>query len=342
MVAATRNLDAEIIVVDNNSPDDSCAMVKALFPEVILIDNEENFGFSKGNNIGVTKACGKYVCFLNPDTVVAEDTFQKVLEFAEQKRNLGILGCKLIDGSGKFLPESKRNFPSLGIALKKFLGFSEQYYASDINENDTKKVAVLTGAFMVLKKEVFHKIGGFDEAYFMYGEDIDLSYCSLKYGFENYYFGKTTILHFKGESTIKDAVYAMRFFDAMKIFYTKHFKRNRLLDFMVFCIINFFKLTRRPTRKKPKIPKHYLLHSNKLNKDLNWLLEHKTTLQKVGIDYNMDAQIIFNANYLSYQEIINKIENNTSNSTFKILPANANFILGSPKATNRGEVLTFR
>ncbi|GAA4282194.1 glycosyltransferase family 2 protein [Gaetbulibacter aestuarii] len=340
--AATKQLNAEIIVVDNYSTDDSCAMVKTLFPEITLIQNDVNYGFSKGNNIGVAKASGDYLCFLNPDTVVAEDTFEKLLEFAEQKRNLGILGCKLIDGSGNFLPESKRNIPKIGTAFKKLLGFSKHYYATQIEEHAIQKVDVLTGAFMILKRNVFHTIGGFDEQYFMYGEDIDLSYCSLKHGFENYYFGKTTVLHFKGESTIKDAIYAMRFFGAMKIFYTKHFKRNILLDLLVFLGIKCFKLSRRSSRGNQPRPQMYLLHSNKLNDNLQKVLNYKLILNKEGFAYQNDVQVIFDANYLKYKEIISQIEQHASKATFKILPNNTHFILGSNSSFGRGEILTFQ
>ena len=121
-------MDAEIIVVDNNSKDDSCKMVKTLFPKVKLIENNDNPGFSIGNNQGVKVAKGEYVCILNPDTVVAEDTFTTLLSFAETVSDLGILGCKLIDGKGDFLPESKRNIPTPNVAIKKVLGFSNSYY----------------------------------------------------------------------------------------------------------------------------------------------------------------------------------------------------------------------
>ena len=131
---AISNIDAEIIVVDNNSEDGSCYMVKDLFPNVKLIENKENYGFSKGNNIGVSQAKGDYLCILNPDTVVAEDTFLKLLEFSENKIKLGIVGCKLINGRGEFLPESKRKIPYVNAAFKKLIGNTDDYYANNINE----------------------------------------------------------------------------------------------------------------------------------------------------------------------------------------------------------------
>lgn len=219
---AIKNIEAEIIVVDNNSEDASCQMVKDLFPDVILIDNKENFGFSKGNNIGVSKAKGEYVCVLNPDTVLPEDVFEKLLEFSESKENLGIVGCKLINGRGEYLPESKRNIPFVRAAVKKLLGNPKDYYATYLGENEIGKVSILVGACMLMRREVYDIVNGFDEDYFMYGEDIDLSYKVLKAGYENYYFGKSKIIHFKGESALRDTFYAKQFYGAMQIFYKKH------------------------------------------------------------------------------------------------------------------------
>ena len=193
--AATEAIDAEIIVVDNNSSDDSCSMVKQLFPEVILIENKENLGFSKGNNQGVANAKGEYICILNPDTVVPEDAFSELLKFSKTKDNLGIIGCKLVDGSGKFLPESKRNIPVVKIALQKIRGNSTNYYANHVQESEVAKVDILVGAFMFMKQSVYNSLSGFDEDYFMYGEDIDLSYKAVKAGLDNYYFGTTTAIH---------------------------------------------------------------------------------------------------------------------------------------------------
>ncbi|MEM6687464.1 MAG: glycosyltransferase family 2 protein, partial [Bacteroidota bacterium] len=209
--AAIETLDAEIIVIDNNSPDDSCDMMRTIFPEIKLIANQENVGFAKANNQGVQVAKGEYVCILNPDTIVAEDTFTQILEFAQTVENLGIVGCKLIDGSGAFLPESKRNIPTPIVSVKKILGNSNSGYYSELDKKEIGKVDILVGAFMLLKKSVYDTVGGFDEDYFMYGEDIDLSYKIRKAGFQNYYFGKTTVLHYKGESTLKDKTYAKRF-----------------------------------------------------------------------------------------------------------------------------------
>ena len=151
-IKAIETLDAEIIVVDNNSEDDSCDMVKALFPEVVLIENKDNVGFSKGNNIGVAQAKGEYVCILNPDTVVAEDTFTTLLKHFETLENPGILGCRLIDGKGKYLPESKRNVPLVSVSLKKMLGNANDYYANQLGELDSGKSRHIGRRFYAFKE----------------------------------------------------------------------------------------------------------------------------------------------------------------------------------------------
>jgi len=230
-------IDSEIIVVDNNSHDNSCEMMKTRFPSVKLIQNNDNLGFSKGNNIAVAHAKGEYICILNPDTVVAEDTFIKILAFAQRQKKLGIIGCRLIDGAGNFLPESKRGVPTPWVAFTKITGIYKlfpksklfgQYYAGHLDENQTGKVDILVGAFMLMKRDLFLEVGGFDEDCFMYSDDVDLSYVVSKKGKSNYYFHETTVIHYKGESTVKDGTYMKRFQESMNFFYKKHLKSNGL------------------------------------------------------------------------------------------------------------------
>ncbi|WNH09590.1 glycosyltransferase family 2 protein [Thalassobellus suaedae] len=341
--AAIANIDAEIIVVDNNSEDDSCNMVRACFPEVNLIENKENLGFSKGNNVGVLQAKGEYLCILNPDTVVAEDTFVKVLEFSENQDNLGIVGCKLINGGGLFLPESKRNIPTVNVAFKKILGFSKDYYANHVDKNENGEVDILVGAFMLIKKNVYNEVGGFDEDYFMYGEDIDLSYKVLKKGYKNYYFGKAIIIHFKGESTLKDRYYARRFFGAMKIFYKKHFKKNRLFDMFVWLGIELAHTFRRIRKVKPENISEYVFVSNKENKKLASVLSKNMVLKSDIKSVNKNSEIIFDANVLTYKHIIHAIsrDNVEDGLTYKILPNGSNFIIGSNNGFGKGEIKEF-
>ena len=341
---AILTLDAEIIVVDNNSEDESCDLVRQLFPEVILIENKENQGFSKGNNIGVSRAKGEYICILNPDTLVSEDAFVKLLEFSESKQKLGIVGCKLINGAGEFLPESKRNVPYVKAALLKFLGNSKSYYALHIDKNQTAEVDILVGALMFLKRDVYNYVGGFDEDYFMYGEDIDLSYRMLKSGYQNYYYGHTTVLHFKGESTLRDKHYVRRFFGAMQIFYKKHFKKNILFDMLVGLGIRLAYLTRRmPVMEKKKIPR-YVFMSDKMNDNLKQILAKEVVLRSNLENIKNNDEIIFDANIISYKNIIGFMEDESKckSLTYKILPNKASFIIGSNSAISRGEMIDFK
>lgn len=340
---AIQNIDAEIIVVDNNSEDDSCEMVKTLFPKVNLIENKTNFGFSKGNNIGALQAKGEYLCILNPDTVVAEDVFLKILNFSETKKNLGIVGCKLINGAGDFLPESKRNIPYVKAAFKKLLGNPVDYYANHLHENESGEVDVLVGAFMFMKNEVYKDVKGFDEDYFMYGEDIDISYKCIKSGYKNYYFGETAIIHFKGESTLRDKFYARRFYSAMQIFYKKHFKKNLFFDMFIWIGIRLVYIFRKTPLGKIKNVKKYVLFSNKMNEALKSVLTKTVVLSSNLNEVDTNSEVIFDAKELTYQQIISFIENKKQDKslTYKILPKNSKFVLGSDNAIARGEIITF-
>ena len=192
---ALKNVDGEVFVVDNNSVDSSVAMVQAKFPQVHLIANKENVGFSKANNQAIRLSQGEYVLLLNPDTVVEEDTFEKCIRFMDETPDAGGLGVKMVNGKGEFLPESKRGIPLPSVAFYKLFGLSKlfpksqrfgAYHLTYLDENEIHSVEVLAGAFMLLRKSVLDQIGLLDEDYFMYGEDIDLSYRILKGGYKNY------------------------------------------------------------------------------------------------------------------------------------------------------------
>ena len=342
--AALSLIDAEIIVVDNNSHDDSCAMVKDKFPNVILIENKENSGFSKGNNLGFKKAKGEYICILNPDTVVGETTFSSILEFAESKNGIGIIGCKLVDGTGRFLPESKRYIPSPAVAINKILGRDTHYYVHSLAENSVGEAPVFVGAFMIMKHAVYRQVNGFDEDYFMYGEDIDLSYKVLKSGYKNYYFGKTTVIHYKGESTLKDKEYAKRFYGAMQIFYKKHFKSNVFFNAVVWLGIKTASILKTEKASVKSIKGTvYFYPSNAKQKYIKSLPFQVKQIQNIA-EAKSNSEIIFDANFLIYSEIIDLISESEKNKnfTFKILPKNSNFILGSDSSISRGEVIPFK
>jgi len=340
---ALKSIDSEIIVVDNKSSDGSCEMIKHYFPHVKLIENPSNDGFSKGNNLGVAQASGEYLCILNPDTVVAEDIFEQLLKFAQTKDDLGIIGCRLIDGKGQFLPESKRNVPLVKIAFQKVIGNSKQYYANDIDELDIGQTPILVGAFMFLKRSVYTEVGGFDEDYFMYGEDIDLSYKIFSKGYTNYYFGKATAIHFKGESTLKDATYAKRFYGAMQLFYKKHFRQNIFFDGLVWLGIKLAYLSRKTPTINSSNPEKYLLVSNHPNQKLSKLLKKPLEVNSKIDKVRLNTEIIFDTKHVSYKDIITYMSDASisSQATFKILPENVSFIIGSNDSRNRGEVLKF-
>jgi GT2 family glycosyltransferase len=242
---ASKNLGVEVFVVDNNSVDGSVALVKNKFPEVKLIANKENLGFSKANNQAMRMATGQYILLLNPDTVVEETTFDKVVAFMDAHPDAGGLGVQMIDGKGNFLPESKRGLPTPSVAFYKMFGFSKlfpkskkfaRYHLGYLDKDQTHEVEILSGAFMLLRKEALDKVGLLDEEYFMYGEDIDLSYRIILGGYKNYYFHDTRIIHYKGESTKKSSVnYVFVFYRAMVIFARKHFsaKNARLFSFLI-------------------------------------------------------------------------------------------------------------
>ena len=237
VLKAAKDITAEIIVVDNNSVDGSVNLVKEKFTKVKLIENKQNSGFSHANNQGIKISKGEYVLLLNPDTVVEEDTFEKILSFMDKTPDAGGLGVKMIDGKGNFLPESKRGLPSPWVAFYKIFGLSAlfpksrkfgRYHLTYLDENKTHQVDVLAGAFMLLRKSVLARIGLLDETFFMYGEDIDLSYRITRAGFKNYYYPETTIIHYKGESTKKSSVnYVRVFYNAMIIFAGKHFSGGK-------------------------------------------------------------------------------------------------------------------
>ncbi len=340
---AVQDLDAEIIVVDNKSNDKSCQMVKELFPKVILIENNYNYGFSKGNNIGIERSTGDYVCVLNPDTMVAEDTFKILLKFAQSIENLGIVGCKLIDGMGNFLPESKRNVPKPMISLMKMIGNSRSYYTNRLKQDESGEVDILVGAFMFLSRQVFDDLKGFDEDYFMYGEDIDICYKALKSGYKNYYCPNTTILHFKGESTLKDKNYAKRFYSAMQIFYKKHFKKNLFFDSVIWIGIKVTSIIHTNPKPKQKEIRNYILVSDSVNGPMKETLKKNIDLFSVNYKLDDNDEIIFDSNKISFKEILNKMVflSNNNKLTFKILPRRANFIIGSDSSKLKGEVITF-
>ncbi|MDF2191011.1 glycosyltransferase family 2 protein [Paraflavitalea sp. CAU 1676] len=223
----------EVWVVDNQSTDGSVEYLQARFPFVSFITNTENKGFARANNQALQHCTGKYVLYLNPDTIVPEAAFHQCLQFMEDHPRAGALGVYMIDGSGKYLPESKRAFPTPWVSFCKMTGLTAgfptsklfaRYYAGHLSPASVHEIDVISGAFMWVRKEVLDQTGGFDERFFMYAEDIDLSYRIQQAGYTNYFLPAPVIIHFKGESTRRDARYTRLFYTAMILFVDKHFK----------------------------------------------------------------------------------------------------------------------
>jgi len=251
VITAGQGIEMEIFVVDNASVDGSVKMLREKFPDVKCIANTENVGFSKANNQAIRQSSGEYILLLNPDTVVESDTFRKVIAFMDEHADAGGLGVKMVDGTGRFLPESKRGLPTPMVAFYKIFGLARlfphsrtfnRYHLGYLPCDKTNQVDVLAGAFMMLRKNTLEKTGLLDEQFFMYGEDIDLSYRITQAGYKNYYFPETRIIHYKGESTKKGSLnYVFMFYNAMIIFARKHFSRQnaRLFSFLINLAIYF-------------------------------------------------------------------------------------------------------
>jgi len=239
---AIENLEAEVVIVDNASSDNSINYLQPIFPQFNFISNMVNEGFAKANNRALAIAKGEFILFLNPDTTVPQNCFEKCITFMKAHGEAGALGVKMLNGEGKFLKESKRGFPSPMVAFWKLTGITgmlprsplfSKYYLGHLDENMDHEADVLSGAFMMVKKEVLQKTGGFDERFFMYAEDIDLSFRINQAGYKNYYFAGTSIIHYKGASTKKDFKYVKQFYKAMSQFVKKYYGRgvySMLLD----------------------------------------------------------------------------------------------------------------
>lgn len=259
---AIKKVDGEVIIVDNCSTDHSFLRNSKNYSQFTFINNETNLGFAKGNNVAIPKCKGDYVLFLNPDTLISEDCLINTLTYSKKNPEIGLIGVRMIDGAGNFLPESKRSIPTPGVSLRKMIGthkifpkskYWSSYYSAHINEHSVAETEVLSGAFFWVKKEAGDKVGWWDDRYFMYAEDIDFSWSVAKAGFKTVYKGDETIVHFKGESTSPENTKAHdSFYYSMKQFYNKNFNdfASRLIKPLIFTGVNFGKkLSKRYTPK---------------------------------------------------------------------------------------------
>ncbi len=310
VIKACKQVDAEILVVDNNSTDGSKAYLEKKFKNIRFFWNKENVGFGKANNFVLPFAKGEHILFLNPDTIVPEDCFTNCFSFFETHTDCGALGVRMIDGAGNFLKESKRSLPTPAAGFFKMIGLAEmfpssklfaQYYAGHLPEKENNKVDVLAGAFMMLSKKTIRLTNGFDEGFFMYGEDIDLSYRIQKAGLKNYYVGKTTIIHFKGESTQKKSSnYVEHFYGAIKRFVDKHYSNKIIKKGLMNVVIGSGKLF---AKLKNYLTKQLI--SEKTNPSLSCVyIGSKTQLENINDIINNSKNKII--------EITNSIENLSS------------------------------
>ncbi|HUX84407.1 MAG TPA: glycosyltransferase family 2 protein [Chitinophagaceae bacterium] len=239
VLAASRGLEAHLIVVDNHSGDGSLEYLEPLFPEVHFIRNDQNLGFGAANNQAARLVEEGPLLLLNPDTMIGEDCLERCIRFLKDHPDTGSLGVRMIDGRGRFLRESKRGFPSPMVSFYRMTGMTRlfprsakfsHYYLGQLPENQTNPAEVVAGAFCLIPRKAWQQVGGFDEDFFLYGEDIDLSYRLSRAGYHNYYLGDLSILHFKGVSSGQETRQYLRMFhQAMKIFVRKHFRKGRTL-----------------------------------------------------------------------------------------------------------------
>ena len=226
------DVETEIYVVDNHSEDGSVEYISRRFPEIRLIDSNHNLGFSRANNIAIRQCTGEYVLLLNPDTIVGEGTIKEVLAFMESHPKAGGVGIKMLNADGSKARESRRGVPSVATAFYKMSGLCSfypeshhfgKYYMGYLPWDKPSRIEVISGAFCMLRHSALDKVGLLDEDFFMYGEDVDLSYRLLKGGFENW-FVPAVMLHYKGESAHKSSFrYVHVFYNAMLIFFRKHY-----------------------------------------------------------------------------------------------------------------------
>ncbi len=349
---ALRGIEAEIIVVDNNSQDETSQLISRYYPEVKYIQNNENVGFSRANNIAIKHAKGEYICLVNPDTVVGSQTIKNAINKHKSIDNCGILGVRLIDGTGNFLPESKINQLNLRIAILKLLGFSKSYYNNAIKETGEGFTATLVGAFMCFKASDYNKTEGLDENYFMYGEDIDLSFQFIKAGLKNYYYGKQTIIHFKGESTLKDKIYFQRFFDSVKLYFKKHYTNSKIMigiASVFFVLAKYFKKNQM-LKVNNRINKFHEAFVVSKSKNLLKPLEDQYKRKVSHLDYTNAKQtdfketlVIFDPGKEHFDEVIDIMSKNRyCDNIFRINVPQHNVLIGSDSSTSQGEVIKLK
>jgi len=353
LAPALKGFDAETFVVDNQSDDDSCRVIKEKYPWVRLIENESNEGFGKANNRAIAMAKGKHILLLNPDTIVQRATLQQSISILQRDVKIGAVGVKMLDGSGVFLPESKRGLPTPEVAFYKAFGLASlfphskrfaRYYLGHLSSDVEQEVEVLAGAYMMCDADLLKACGGFDEDFFMYGEDIDLSYRMTQRGYHIYYSAEYPIIHFKGESAGRDAAWAKRFYDAMHLFSEKHFAQQGWLWSQVLNLgIRLRKLISiRPKElvEHPDFASMRLMvlgHAEDLQPWAKLTMQFKSVIQQGLVNYNMAScdAVLFLPD-VDAQVQINFMQEYAGKKQFFF--ASDDFILTSPSSVSQGEI----
>jgi N-acetylglucosaminyl-diphospho-decaprenol L-rhamnosyltransferase len=348
----------EVLVVDNASSDGSIAALSPVYPFVRFISSPQNLGFSRANNLALQQAKGEFILFLNPDTILPENGLSEPIRFLESAPGSGACGLQMLDGSGHYLKESKRGFPGPWASFCKMFGLTKifpssrifsGYYLGHLDPARNHEVEILSGAYMLVKKEVLDRTGGFDEQFFMYAEDIDLSYRILQSGFKNYYFAGTPLIHFKGESTRKDERYVKLFYLAMIQFVRKHYKGSSSFFYRKFLEsgIRFRSLlslarvkSKRPAAQKPA-PKRLLLVGDPVSiVEAKQLLQAYTEYPIVKDRDEADTVIFCSGDSYSHSSLIQDILKEPKPKMFHCKSSSA--IVGSHSSTGTGDIFHAR
>ena len=345
---ALEGLQGEVYVIDNNSGDDSIEHARKLFPWVKFIENKKNVGFARANNQGIVAAKGEFTLILNPDTIISSESLCSPIAWMREHQECGAVGVRMVDGNGVFLPESKRAFPTPWVSFCKIFGLSKlfpnspffaKYHLRFLSDREAHQIDILSGAFMLCRTELLQEVGGFDEDFFMYGEDIDLSYRLHKTGHSNWFL-PVEIIHYKGESTKKDTMrYVRVFYEAMLIFYRKHYPRYSwvgypLVQLGVAIRASMAMLKRifqrilptkspHPTNNAPWV----ILSENHARVTMATGLNHF----KMAIPADGPAQVLIDDATYSYSEIIHIIATNSRKGVEFHIFSSANELIISPK-----------
>jgi len=338
---AMKDIDGEIIVVDNHSRDGSAGYLKRRFPHVSFVESNHNLGFARANNIAIRQSSGEYVLLLNPDTFVGEEVLVKAIEFMDSHPRAGGAGVMMYTPEGIRANESRRGIPTPYVSLLKMLGLTRRYYMSHLPWEEPARIDVISGAFCLLRRTALDSVGLLDEDFFMYGEDIDLSYRILKGGYENWYV-PARIVHYKGESTVKSSFrYVHVFYQAMLIFFRKHYSHLSLLvtipiNTAIYARASLALLQMQYDRMRQSLgfvdkrgadPKYVFVGSNEMLEACRKLARRKgLTAEYVNADTPLkgdaDSCIVYDTSIFSFEQIIDKAKANGLSSIGTYNPDN--------------------